>query len=173
MQHFLCFFYFFWIFCKQQRPKLIKSTRNQLIHTQNKDLIFNWRLRYNQGENGLAVYNKTSYTQSKWNLGFVNAFDVFGKAWNQSSLQLGWKSDNPKNLYYLRLNAGKKYERVNPANFLNAITFDFVHRLTDNSKLAVQVKFILCSWKAILQAKKSPIPQLPGSTSALSKPIQP
>lgn len=143
------------------------------VETQNKDLVFNWRLRYNQGENGLAIYKKTSYTQQKWNVGLVNVFDVFGKAWINSAIQLGWKSDNPKNLYYLRLNAGKKYERVNPANFLNAVTFDFIHKLTDNSKLAVQVKAILFSWKAISQIMKSPILLLPGNTSALTNQIPP
>jgi hypothetical protein len=110
------------------------------VETQNKDFIINWRLKFNQSENALTLYKKSSYTENKWNLNLVNAFDVNGRTWNHSAAQVAWRCDStPNSLYYVRLNAGKKYERVQLANFLNNVTFDFVHKLTANTRLAVQV----------------------------------
>jgi hypothetical protein len=118
------------------------------VETQNKDMLFNWRLRYNQVENGIAIYNKTVYSQDKWSLGVVNAFDAVGRAWNHSALQLSWRCDNPNNLYYLRLHGGKKYEPVQLSNFLNGVTFDFVHKLSAQTKLALQVPPFPCRLRA-------------------------
>lgn len=106
---------------------------------QKADTIFNSRLRWNSDENDLTFYEKITYTQPKWSVGFVNANNVFTKEWKYSAAQLSWRLEDPNTQYYLRVQAGNKFEKVNPWNFLSGISFDVVHSLNPNTKLAAQV----------------------------------
>lgn len=108
------------------------------LETQNKDLLFNWRLRYSQGDS-ITLHNKTTYSQPQWSLGLVNSFDLTGQLWNHSAAQLSWKNNNFN--FYLRANGNgsKKYERVNPRTYLETVTFNAVEKLTDNTKIGIEV----------------------------------
>lgn len=121
-----------------------KRTVNNLVYKLGVDTIAkewqtNFRFKFNHADNGLNLYNKTNFSQDKWSFGIVNSFDIFNRTWNHSALQLTWRCGDSSNLYYLRTNAGKKYERVDAKNFLQSVTFDLVHKLTDNTRLALQV----------------------------------
>jgi hypothetical protein len=125
-----------------------KRTISQLIskigvEVQNKDLTTDWRLKYVHADNGLNLYNKSTYSQEKWKLGVVNSFDIFNRSWNHSALQLGWQCESKAHQYYIRTNAGKKYEQVNPKNFLQSVTFDVIHKINDSNRLALEVLFSL------------------------------
>lgn len=123
------------------------------LETQNNDLLFNWRLRYNQGDS-LSLANKTTYTQPKWSLGLVNNFDLTAQQWNHSAAQLAWKHCNIN--FYLKANGNgsKKYERVNPRTFLETVSFHAIEKLTDNTKLGLEVLLSLCSSTATLSRRK-------------------
>lgn len=123
------------------------------LETQNKDLLFNWRLRYNQGDS-LNLYNKTTYSQPQWSLGLVNSFDLTGQQWNHSAAQLAWKHSNIS--FYLKAsgNGSKKYERVNPRTFLETLSFYAVEKLTDSTKLGLEVPPPLRSSPATSSSRK-------------------
>jgi len=54
----------------------------------------------------LTLYNKTSYSTGAWRFGVVNALNLIQRSWNQSALQVAYKSANGDD-YYLRTNSGK------------------------------------------------------------------
>lgn len=99
----------------------------------------NFRAGYKPSELGVTVYNKSSYARNGWNFGFLNAFQLTGaKNWVQSALQVAYK-DASGNDYFVRANAGKKYEVVNPNNYLKNLTFDYIYNYTPSTRLGVEV----------------------------------
>jgi hypothetical protein len=117
----------------------------------------------------VALYNKTTYTHNKFNLGAVNVFQAFTNAWIHSSLQFGWQDSNG-NDYYLRANAGKKYEKINPLHYLNNLTANYIYKLNANNNLGVEVLFALFSSEAIWLLGNLAILQSFGTIDALQQP---
>jgi len=51
-------------------------------------------------------------------------------------LQVGWQDESGSD-FYLRANAGKLYEKVNPANYLSNVTADYIYKYNQNNTLGV------------------------------------
>jgi hypothetical protein len=90
-----------------------------------------------QGDNSLSLFNKTSFSKGLWSYGFINCYDILGRVWNLSGLQVGWENGN--NNYYLRSNGGKNFEKVNPQNFFENVTLDLIHKHDTNNFYGLEV----------------------------------
>jgi hypothetical protein len=111
------------------------------LELKNKDIVTNWRLRLEQ-DYSLTLYNKTSYTNGQWSAGFLNAFSIASKVWNQSALQLAWTNADG-NSWFLRANGGKKYEKVDTKKFLDEATINYVHKYSPSTRFGLEVPFDL------------------------------
>ena len=106
------------------------------LETRKDDWSTNFRVAFNTSEGGATLYNKTYLTQDRMYCGFVNAFQVIAKSWIHSAFQLGYK-DNDGNEYFLRANAGKKFDTVNPVHYLQDITADYVYKYNSLNNLGI------------------------------------
>lgn len=106
------------------------------LETKKDDWTTNFRVAFKPVELGATIYNKTSVTQNKLSFGFINAFQVIANTWNHSALQVGWQ-DNDGNDYFVRANAGKKYDPVNPLNYLQDITANYIYKYNPSNNLGV------------------------------------
>jgi hypothetical protein len=71
----------------------------------------------------------------------VNVFQPFTNEWLHSAFQIGWQNKSG-NDFYLRGNAGKKYIKAKPINYLNDIVFDYIHKYNPNNNLGFEVFFL-------------------------------
>ena len=108
------------------------------VEVKNENWSTNFRLACKPVDLGLYLYNKTFITQNKWNFGFVNVFQPFTNDWLHSAIQIGWQNSSGDD-FYLRSNAGKKYIKVKPINYLHDLVFDYIHRYNPNNNLGVEV----------------------------------
>lgn len=108
------------------------------LETKKDDWTNNFRVAFKPVELGATIYSKTSFTQNKLTFCCINAFQLISNTWNHYALQVGWQ-DNNGNDYFLRANAGKKYDPVNLLNCLQDITADYIYKYNANNNLGVEV----------------------------------
>jgi len=58
------------------------------------------------------------------------------KSWIHSALQLSYK-DIDGNEYFLRANAGKKFDPINPVHYLQDITADYIYKYDPLNNLGI------------------------------------
>jgi hypothetical protein len=108
------------------------------VETTKDDWSSNLRIAVKPSEHNATVYSKKSYSKDSWSFGTVNAFQLFKNTWNYSALQLGWQ-DKCGNSYYLRANAGSKFGKIDPSNFIKDVTADFIYKYSPNTNFGLEV----------------------------------
>ncbi len=106
------------------------------LETKKDDWSTNFRVAFNPAEGGATLYNKTYFNQDRVCVGIVNAFQIMAKSWIHSALQLGYK-DVDGNEYFLRANAGKKFDPINPVHYLQDVTANYIHKYDPLNNLGI------------------------------------
>ena len=67
----------------------------------------------------------------------INAVEPSKKEWTYSNIQIG-KKDTCCDFWF-RTNAGKKFGKVNPVNYLANITLDWIYHYNPTNNFGLQV----------------------------------
>ncbi len=106
------------------------------MEVRDKDWANNFRIAFKPVDLGVTLYHKLLLTQNTVKLEFVNVFQAIAKNWIYSAFQASWQDDYGHD-YCLRANAGKKFEKLNPANYITNVTANYIYKFDLFNNLGV------------------------------------